>query len=322
MDTMRAVVQSEYGGPEVLHLVGDAPVPEPLPTEVQVEVRCAGVNPVDAKTREGASVAKVIGGLPMTVGWDVAGVVSKLGVGVTRFDVGDRVYGMPHFPHACRGYAEYVTAPSRQLVLMPEVLDFATAASLPLPATTAYQIVVDTAKVTAGHTVLVLAAGGSVGSIAVQVAKKLGARVIGTDTGERLARLEDLGMDRGIDFTTHEFDDPDLPGGAITDVDVVIDLVGGEHAVRGVRLTKPGGLVIGVPSGQQQGLAEAAERAGVRSTGIIVEPDRVALEYVSAMITAGELDLQAPRVEPLDQVVAVHRALAAGAGKTVLLVSS
>lgn len=329
MPSMRAVVQDEFGGPEVLRLVTDAPVPQPIPTEVQVRVSCVGVNPVDGKTREGASVAPFMGGFPMTVGWDVAGTVAALGTGVSRFAVGDRVYGMPRFPYSAAGYAEYVTAPSRHLVRIPEALDMATAASIPLPATTAYQIVHDVAQVHAGQTVLVLGAGGMVGSLVVQLAKKLGATVIGHATGEKLRRLERFGtdrgtirgIDRGIDYAHQQFDDPHLPGGPVRDVDVVVDLIGGEFALRAVPLVRRGGIVVGVPSGQQQGLKEAAAKAGVRGTNMIVEPDHVALEYVSAMIADGELDVQTPATAHLEDVIDVHRRLADGRlPKTVLRV--
>src|SRR5215211_7856402 len=119
---MRAIVQKSFGGPEVLELA-DVPVPEPLPTEVRVRVEAAGVNPVDWKTRSGAgAVAAILGPPPLTVGWDVAGVVDAVGPGVTRFAVGDRVLGMPWFPRQAGAYAEYVTAPSRQFAAAPDEL--------------------------------------------------------------------------------------------------------------------------------------------------------------------------------------------------------
>lgn len=317
--TMRAIVQTEFGGPEVLTLVHDAPVPRPVPTEVQVRVSHVGVNPVDGKTREGRSVAGLMGGFPMTVGWDIAGTVTALGTGINRFEVGDRVYGMPRFPRAANGYAEYVTSPSRHLARIPDGLDFATAASIPLPATTAYQIVHEAAAVRSGQTVLVLGAGGIVGSYVVQFARRLGATVIGHATGPKLERLEEFGIDRTIDYAIHEFDDPGLPGGAITDIDVVVDLIGGQFGARAVPLASPGGVVVGVPSGQQQELRASAERSGVRWTDVIVEPDHVALEHISALISDGGLHVTPPRVASLEDAAEVHRQMDAGRmPKTVL----
>jgi NADPH:quinone reductase-like Zn-dependent oxidoreductase len=119
---MLAIVQDRFGGPEVLR-VAELPDPEPAPTEVLVGVEYVGVNPVDAKVRRGQSVAPWMGDFPITLGWDIVGVVRSTGAGVTRFAPGDRVYGMPRFPHAARGYAQLATAPSRQMCLVPEGLD-------------------------------------------------------------------------------------------------------------------------------------------------------------------------------------------------------
>jgi NADPH:quinone reductase-like Zn-dependent oxidoreductase len=310
---MRSVIQRSFGGPEVLEIT-EVPVPSPLPTEVLVAVHFAGVNPVDAKVRIGKSVAQAMGGLPLTVGWDVAGVVEELGVGVTRFRPGDRVLGFPHFPRAAGAYAEYVTAPSRQFVRVPDNLDLLSASGVPLSGTVAWQIIVDVAQVTEGQIVLILGAGGTVGRFALQIAKSRGARVVGTDTGERLAELGGLGLDEGIDFKTTDFES------VIDNVDVVVDLVGGEYSYRAIKVTRPGGLVVKVPSGGLGELVGAAEAAGVRVTDIIVEPDRLALESVVALIESGHVKVATPRAYPFEQVVEVHRILDAGApyGKMAL----
>src|SRR3954454_19531442 len=167
---MRAVEVTEFGGPEVLRLV-DVDAPSPIPTEVLVEVHAAGVNPVDWKTREGRGMAGACGPPPFTLGWDVAGVVTELGRGVTIFGPGDRVFGMPWFPRAAGAYAEFVTAPSRQFARMPDGLSFEDAAALPLASLTAWQALADTAHVGEGNTVLINGASGGVGHLAVQVAK-------------------------------------------------------------------------------------------------------------------------------------------------------
>src|SRR5918997_4472276 len=167
---MRVITQLSTGGPEVLEL-GEAEIREPLPTEIRVRVGAAGVNPVDWKTRAGAGMAPVIGPPPFTVGWDVAGTVDAVGMGVTRFAVGDRVFGMPWFPRQAGAYAEYVTAPSRQFAHIPEGVSDVVAAATPLAGLTAWQILVDTADVQRDQRVLLHAAGGGVGHLAVQIAK-------------------------------------------------------------------------------------------------------------------------------------------------------
>jgi NADPH:quinone reductase-like Zn-dependent oxidoreductase len=130
VETMRAIVQHSFGGPEVLELE-ERPRPEPVPTEVRVRVEAAGVNPVDWKTRAGKGAAAQWG-LPLTVGWDVAGVVDAVGPGVTRFAVGDPVFGMPWFPRVAGAYAEFVTAPSRQFARRPDALGVVEAGGLSL----------------------------------------------------------------------------------------------------------------------------------------------------------------------------------------------
>jgi NADPH:quinone reductase-like Zn-dependent oxidoreductase len=126
---MRAVVLHEFGGPEVLR-VEEVPEPEPIPTEVQVRVQAAGINPVDFKTRQGKGMAAVLGDPPLRIGWDVAGVVTAIGGGVTRFEVGDEVFGMPWFPRQAGAYAEYVTAPSRHFAATPHALSATEAGAL------------------------------------------------------------------------------------------------------------------------------------------------------------------------------------------------
>ena len=143
---MRIITQTSFGGPEVLTLA-EAPPPTPLPTEVLVRVRAAGVNPVDWKTRAGKGVAAVLGDPPFTLGWDVAGVVEAVGPGVTTLAPGDAVFGMPWFPRAAGGYAEYVTAPSRQFCRKPPELSFEQAGGLSLAGLTAWQSLVDVAHV-------------------------------------------------------------------------------------------------------------------------------------------------------------------------------
>ena len=202
---MRIVTQRTTGGPEVLE-IGRAPVPEPLPTEIRVRVAAAGVNPVDWKTRAGAGMSTVIGPPPFTVGWDVAGTVDAVGVGVTRFAVGDTVFGMPWFPRAAGGYGEFVTAPSRHFAHRPAGLSEVEAAGLPLAGLTAWQCLVDIADVRPGQRVLIHAAAGGVGHLAVQIAKARGAYVIGTASRGKHDLLHDLGIDETIDYRAEAFE--------------------------------------------------------------------------------------------------------------------
>ncbi len=312
---MKAITQQTFGGPEVL-VVSEVDRPSPLPTEILVRVHAAGVNPVDWKTRAGSGMAGVLGEPPFILGWDVSGVVEEVGFGVTTVKPGDEVYGMPWFPRAASAYAEYVTAPSRQFALKPTSISHVEAAALPLAVLTAWQALVDTANVQAGQRVLVHAAAGGVGHLAVQIAKARGAHVIGTAGEGKHEFLKSIGADEVVDYRTTRFED------VVSDVDVVIDLVGGDNAIRSVGTLKPGGLLVAIPSGLQDGVAEAAGKAGVRSTPFLVEPDGAALTEIAALVDAGKIRVAIEAALPLADAGKAHELGETGrsTGKIVLSV--
>jgi NADPH:quinone reductase-like Zn-dependent oxidoreductase len=309
---VRAITQRALGGPEVLELV-DVPEPEPAPTEVLVRVAAAGVNPVDWKVRTRGGL---LGDPHFTVGWDVSGRVEKLGPGVTRFAVGDRVFGMPRFPREAACYAELVTSPSRQLARVPEGLSHVDAAAIPLAALTAWQALVETADVQPGKRVLVLGAAGGVGHLAVQIAKARGAHVMGTARSAKHDFLAELGADEAIDYTAQPVEE------TVGDIDVVLDLVGDESTARTLGTLRDGGLFIVVPSAA--GLESLRELAGerVRVTGILVEPDRAGLEAIAALVEQGVLRPHVSQTFPLEEAGRAHEAGETGRtqGKLVLTV--
>jgi len=321
---MRAIRQLSLGGPDVLELV-DVPRPEPGPTEVLVRVAAAGVNPVDWKVRARGGF---LGEPPFTVGWDVAGIVEELGRGVTRFAPGDRVFGMPRFPREAAAYAEYVTAPSRQLALIPEGLGDVEAAALPLAGLgdveaaalplaglTAWQALVETAGVGPKSRVLILAAAGGVGHLAVQIAKARGAYVIGTARAEKHAFLASLGADEAVDYTTGP-----LTGG-VDDVDVVLDLVGGETALDALSTLRDGGVFVTVTGAADEVRDQAAGR--VRLEGVLVEPDRLGMEALAELVAEGVLRPHVSATFPLADAARAHEAGETGRtqGKLVLTVA-
>ncbi|MEU1642478.1 NADP-dependent oxidoreductase [Micromonospora zamorensis] len=310
---MRAIQQDRYGGPEVLRLT-EVPDPEPIPTEVLVRIVAAGVNPIDGKTRSGGGFAPVVGPPPFIPGWDLSGVVAETGYGVTRFRPGDEVYGLAFFPRRAGTYAEYISVPSRQLARKPATVGHVPAAALPLVGLTAWQLV-EAADVQPGQRVLIHAAAGGVGHLAVQIAKARGAYVIGTARTERHAFLRELGADETVDYTTIRFED------AVDQVDVVVDLVGGDTRVRSLDVLGRGGLLIPVPRGEPDPTGPAARR-GIRVLPIIVEPDHVGLAGLAAMVDAGALRVSVTATRPLAEAADVHRAMEAGGavGKTVLVV--
>jgi NADPH:quinone reductase-like Zn-dependent oxidoreductase len=312
---MRAVHAVRFGGPEVLTTV-EIDRPKPISTEVLVEVHAAGVNPVDYKTRGGGGVAAWVGPPPYVPGWDVAGVVVGAGYGVTRFEPGDRVFGMPRFPRLAGAYAEYLAAPSLQLSGIPDGVDFEQAAAIPLAALTAWQALADAAAVSGGDVVLIHGASGGVGHLAVQIAVSLGASVIATAGRPAHEFLRRLGAAELVDR------------GAVADghvregVDVAVDLVGGADTGSLLQTLREGGVLVAIADGATEQTKAQAERLGVKVLEPLVEPDGRGLDSIGAMVARGSLTVAVQSVLALEQAAEAHRRLEAGGvrGKVVLSV--
>lgn len=295
MATMRAITQEAFGGPEVLRLV-EVDRPEPLGTEVLVRVKAAGVNPVDWYTRMGEGYLR---SFPLTVGWDVSGVVEEAGLGVTRFAPGDEVFGMPWFPREAAAYAEYVTAPSRQLARKPAALSHVEAAGLPLAGLTAWQVLVDAADVQAGQRVLIAAAAGGVGHLAVQIAKARGAYVIGTARAANHSFVHGLGADEVIDYTQVAV--PEV----VSDLDVVLDPVG-RTAHDWLPAIQPGGMLLPFSADDYSALTAAAAERDITVKLVLVEPDGHALEALAALAGEGRLQVHVDATLPLADAAKAH----------------
>ncbi|MGW9211059.1 NADP-dependent oxidoreductase [Embleya sp. NPDC055664] len=308
---MRAVVQSRFGGPEVLEPV-EWERPVPGPGEVLVKVAAAGVNPLDWKVREG--VHPMYGEPPFVLGVDVSGTVAEIGPGVGRFAIGDEVFGMPRMPESGQAYAEYTAAPAAGLARKPASLDHVQAAALASSALTAWQALVRIGGVTEGQRVLVHAASGGVGHLAVQIAKARGAYVLGTARAEKHEFLRGVGLDEAVDYTEVDFAE------AVKDVDIAFDLVGGEYGARSLATLRPGGLLVSAfladpgTSG-----AEAAAR-GLRFHTVGVAPSGSDLEEITALVEAGHLAVHVAAVFPLAEAAAAHRLVETNrvTGKVVL----
>ncbi|NBE56934.1 NADP-dependent oxidoreductase [Streptomyces boluensis] len=317
--TMRAVSQDAAGTPEVLKVV-ETRRPVLGWGEILVRVHAAGVNPADWKTRERGMFAN--GATPpFTLGFDVAGVVEAVGAGVALFEVGDEVFGMPRFPHPAGAYAEYVAAPARHFAPYPKGLTHVEAAALPLAALTAWQALVDTANVQPGQRVLIHAAAGGVGHLAVQIAKARGAYVIGTASAAKHELLRSLGCDELIDYRTEDFAERLR---APSDVDVVLDALGGPQLARSLRTLRPGGTLISLLPLDDDFPAAEAEVAGVRAVFMLVEPDHAGLREVTSLVEGGRLRVIVEEVFPLDEAAKAHTLGEGGrtTGKIVLSVSS
>ncbi|MDX2824960.1 NADP-dependent oxidoreductase [Streptomyces ipomoeae] len=310
--TMRAVSQDGFGGPEVLNEV-ELPRPVPRMSEILVRVHAAGVNPTDWKNR--AFGLWHPDPLPV-LGWDVSGVVEEVGLGVTLFKPGDEVFGMLPYPHAAGAYAEYAKAPTRSFALKPANIDHVEAGALPLAALTAYQALVDTADVRPGQRVLIHAAAGGVGHLAVQIAKARGAYVIGTASAGKHELLRELGADELIDYRTTDFTE------AVSDVDVVLDPLAGDVRSRSLDVLREGGVLVTILPLGYEADAERAAELGVRLEALLVEADQAGMRAIAELVEKGQLRARIEATFPLEEAGKAHALGETGrtTGKIVLTV--
>ncbi|MXM67341.1 zinc-binding dehydrogenase [Streptomyces sp. HUCO-GS316] len=312
VNTMRAISQDVLGGPGVLREVR-IERPAPRPNEVLVRVRAAGVNPTDWKHRQ---TGGFLGEPPFVLGWDVSGVVEAVGIGVARFTPGDEVFGMLPYPFGHGSHAEYVTGPARAFTRKPAGIDHTQAGALPLVSLTAWQALVENAELRRGQRVLIHAAAGGVGHVAVQIAKARGAYVLGTASAGKHDFLREIGVDEAIDYRETDVAE------AVKDVDVVLDTIGGDTSVRSLRVLRPGGVTVSIlPVGSDE-FHEEADRLGVRAVRMLVDASHSGMRAIAELVEAGKLRATIAGTFPLADAAEAHRLGDTGrtTGKLVLTV--
>lgn len=289
-DAMKAVVAHEYGGPDVLKYE-DAPRPELKENELLVRVIACGVNPADPLVVSGRLAKEFGTHLPLIPGYDVAGVVEATGAKVTKFKRGDAVYGYALFGG---GWAEYAVLGENEAALKPKSATFVEAAAVPMGALTAWQSLIDTAKLTAGQTVLIHGGSGGVGSFAVQIAKARGAKVIATASTANQDLLKHLGADVAIDYTKTKFEE------VAKDVDIVFDTVGRDTLARSYPIVKKGGIITTIVARPDPG---QLEKYGIRGSSVWSHPDGNELAEITTLIEAGKIKPVVGQVLPLTDAV-------------------
>jgi NADPH:quinone reductase-like Zn-dependent oxidoreductase len=310
--TMKAIVVHEYGGSEVLKYE-DRPRPEPKEDQILVRVIAAGVNPVDDASRS-EKYAKFFGiTLPFIPGYDIAGVVEKTGAKITKFKAGDQVYAYLELKDG-GGYAEYAVATEVEAAAKPKSISFTEAAGVPVVALTAWQALIDKAKLSAGQTVLIHGGSGGVGSFAIQIAKARGAKVIATASTRNQDLLKQLGADVEVDYTQQKFED------VAKDVDVVLDSVGKDTLARSYGVVKKGGFIVTLVARIDQ--AELDEH-GIRGTSLGVEPTSNELAEIGKLIDEKKIKVIVSQTFPLSEAVKAQEQVATGhtRGKIVLKVA-
>lgn len=311
--TMKAVRLHEFGAPEVLKYE-DAPRPKPKEDELLLRVIATAVNPVDAKIRQGGfHVGGAQAQMPMILGYDVAGVVEEAGVKATKFKKGDAVYGCLAIMRG-GGDAEFAIAKEKELSPKPASLSFEEAAALPIAAGTAWQALVQIAKLSEGQTVLIHGGSGGVGHFAIQIAKGLGAKVIATASAANQDFMKQLGADQTIDYKAAKFED------VVKDVDVVLDTVAGETLKRSYGVVKKGGIIVSILEPPDKRELEAR---GIRGSVFMVSANSELLAELTKLVEAKQLKPTISQILPLAELPKAHEAIDTGhtRGKIVMRVS-
>ena len=307
---MRAVVAHEYGAPDVLK-IEQVQRPEPNEDQALVRVIASSVNPADPLTLSGKYAKEFGTHLPLIPGYDIAGVVQKIGANIRKLKVGDAVYGYPTFGG---GWADYVAVKEWEVAAKPKSLNFVEAAAVPMGALTAWQALVDVAKLQPGQTILVHGGSGGVGSFAVQIAKVRGARVIATASTANQDLLKQLGADVAVDYTKTRFED------VAKDVDAVLDPVGKEILARSYGVVKKGGIVMSLVARPDP---VELQKHGIRSASISVHPDTADLTEIAQLVDAGKIKPVVTEVLPLNDAVKAQQQAATHhtRGKVVLRIA-
>ncbi|MFF5658845.1 MULTISPECIES: NADP-dependent oxidoreductase [Streptomyces] len=331
---MRAFMVEKYGGEAGMRAV-DLPDPQVGADDVLVKIHAAGVNPLDLRIRNGDFKAFLPYRLPLVLGNDLAGTVVRVGPSVTRFAVGDEVYARPD-KDRIGTFAELIAVHQDDLAPKPATLTMAEAASLPLVALTAWQALVERAHVQPGHKVLIHAGAGGLGSIAVQLAKALGAQVATTVSTAKTDLARDLGADVVVDYRTQDFEE------VLDGYDVVLDSLGGENLAKSLRVLKPAGTAISVAGPPDPAFARElglnpflrlamtalsfktrrdAKRHGVTYSFLFMKASGDQLRELTPLIDAGKVRPVVDRVFPFDETLQAMEYVEKGrakAGKVVV----
>ncbi|GGM39978.1 oxidoreductase [Paraliobacillus quinghaiensis] len=279
---MKAIVINEYGDKDVLQ---EQEVQKPVIKENQVlvEAHATSINPIDWNVRAGYLKEMLDFSFPIILGWDVAGTIVEVGSQVKGFKVGDEVFARPDTTNQGT-YAEFTAVDEEFLANKPHNISFEEAASIPLAGLTAWQCLVDVLKVKSGEKVLIQAGSGGVGSLAIQIAKHLGAFVATTASGKNEAYVKELGADQFINYQTQNFEEE------LSNFDVVLDTMGGEILNRSFKILKPGGRLVTILGSPDEALAEKYQ---VTASGFWVTPNGKELNEMGELL---EKDILKPQV--------------------------
>lgn len=316
---MKAMTLKALGGIENLQ-IEELPVPVAGPGQVLIKTKAISINPVDGFLRTNQTyLDRIIGpknGEKIVLGWDVSGTVAAVGEDVTTFKTGDNVFGMVNFPGHGKAYAAYVAAPADQMALKPANITHEEAAAATLTALTAWQALVQFAKVTKGDKVLIHAAAGGAGHYAVQIAKYLGAYVIGTGSEANRDFILSLGADEFVDYTKEKFEE------RVKDADVVLDsLFGSEHLLRSLDAARPGGKVISLLTFFEGAAGEKAAQKGVHGYRMSVVSNGEQMRAIAGLLEKGALRSTLAGRHSFSEIPHLHEVVAGGKTRGKIVVT-
>jgi len=309
---MKAVQIYSYGEPDVM-IYEDAPMPQIKDDEVLVKIYASGVNPIDWKVRKGLARSRTQYKFPLILGWDMCGIISEIGKDVTEFKKNDRVFGRPDTSRNGT-YAEYIAVRANEISFAPKLLDGYSAAGIPLAGLTAWQAIFDHGKLDKGKRILIQGASGGVGTFAVQFARWKDAYIIGTSSEKNRQFLMDLGANEVLDYHKENYEKK------YSDIDIVLDTIGGETQKKSLSMLKPGGILVSTV-----GIADEkiVKEKGLIGIGFMAKSLPEQLKQIAQLADAGKVRPIIDHILPLSAAVEAHRMSEAGhiRGKIILTIS-
>ncbi len=311
---MKVIVLNNFGSVDELE-IKEIEKPQIEDDEVLVKVKAISINPVDAKTRKGRGQAQRLKDeKPIILGWDISGEIVEKGKNAMDFKVGDEIFGMINIPGHGKAYAEYVAAPAQHIALKPSNITHEEAAASCLAAMTAYQALMIHGKLKKNDRILIHAAAGGVGHFAVQMAKNIGAYVIGSSSPANQNFLLNIGADQHLDYRTPNWE------AEIDPVDFVLDAIGGDNINKSLKVLKKGGTIIGLPSGLSEDVTEKA--AAQSKTGIffLVKSNNEHMQSIARMLQNKTIVPCISKVYKFEEIKEAHEQIESGKtrGKIIL----
>jgi NADPH:quinone reductase-like Zn-dependent oxidoreductase len=311
---MKAILLEKTGGVENF-LIKDVKKPDTKENEVLISVKAIGINPVDYKARAIEDVLNSLTGeqRPAIIGWDVSGTIIAIGNNITKFKIGDNVFGMINFPGSGNAYAEFVAAPEDHLVKIPKNISFEEAAATTLAAVTALQALKP--RVKKSDRVLIHAGSGGVGHFAIQIAKSLGAYVITTSSAKNKDFVLSLGADEHIDYGSQKFEE------ILTDIDFVLDMFNGDILLNSIKITKNGGVIISLPTADfSDEVLKLAKERNVDVSFTVVQSNGDDMNTLKNMLESGTLKPHISKTFAFEKIGDAHLQLESGrtVGKVIV----